>query len=115
MSWTRSHYDQCSYQKDLSQSTSTLSYLLDPNKFYNCNDCRIEFGLLGGNNVSLTTGNMVDLESDLFNITRQLSDCPERKYLPFCEACEDNTNGMPCGSASCKRMEALKHLGGCNI
>src|SRR5438874_6223850 len=114
MSWNRSRYDQCAYQKDLSQSTSSINYTLDPNKFYNCNDCRIEFGLLGGNNVSLTKSNMVDLESDLFNITRQLSNCPERKYLPYCEACEDN-GGLPCGSASCKRKEPLKHLSSCNI
>jgi hypothetical protein len=114
MSWTRTTYDQCAYNKDLSQSTSTLNYLLDPNKFYNCNDCRVEFGLLGGNNVSLTQSNMVDLESDLFNITRQYSTCPERKFLPRCEQCEQN-GGLPCGSVSCKRQEKLKHLKSCNI
>lgn len=114
MSWTRTQYDQCAYQKDLGQSTSSLNYTLDPNKFYNCNDCRVEFGLIGGNNVSRTQGNMVDLESDLRNQTRQYSTCPERKFLPFCEGCEEN-GGLPCGSSSCKRKEHLKHLGGCNI
>ncbi len=114
MSWNRNKYDQCAYQKDLSQSTSSINYALDPNKFYNCNDCRVEFGLLGGNNVSITQSNMVDLESDLFNIIRQNSTCPERKYLPHCESCDDN-DGIPCGSLSCKRREQLKHLGGCNM
>ena len=114
MSFNRLRYDQCAYQKDLSQSTSTLNYSLDPNKFYNCNDSRVEFGLLGGNNVSITTSNMVDLESDLFNITRQNSTCPERKYLPFCEKCEES-GGLPCGSASCKREESLRDLSGSNM
>ena len=114
MSWNRLKFDQCAYQKDLSQSTSSINYNLDPNKFYNCNDCRVEFGLLGGNNVSITQSNMVDLESDLFNITRQNSTCPERKYLPHCKGCDDNA-GLPCGSSSCKRKEHLKHLTPCNI
>lgn len=114
MSWNRAKYDSCAYNKDLSQSTSSISYLLDPNKFYNCNDCRIEFGLLGGNNTSITRKNMVDLESDLRNQTRQLSNCPERQYLPYCEAC-DNNEGMPCGSASCKLQQDFKHLRACNI
>jgi hypothetical protein len=114
MSFNRLRYDQCAYQKDLSQSTSSLNYTLDPNKFYNCNDCRVEFGLVGGNNVSITNSNMVDLESDLFNITRQNSTCPERKYLPFCEGCEEN-GGIPCGSASCKRREQLTELNACNM
>src|SRR3984957_18853094 len=114
MSFNRLIYDQCAYQKDLSQSSSTLNYLMDPNKFYNCNDCRIEFGLIGSNNVSITQENMVDLESDLFNITRQNSTCPERKYLPYCEACEENS-GLPCGSFSCKKQEAMRHLKPCNM
>src|SRR5258706_16034531 len=114
MSYTRLIYDQCAYNKDLSQSTSAINYTLDPNKHYSCSNCRVQFGLLGGNNVSLTRSNMVDLESDLFNITRQISTCPERKYLPYCENCEEN-GGLPCGSVSCKRKENLKHLPACNI
>ena len=114
MSWSRNKFDQCAYQKDLSQSTSPINYSLDPNKFYNCSDCRIEFGIIGGNDVSITQGNMVDLESDLKNITRQYSKCPERQYVPYCEACEDN-GGLPCGSHACKRQEKLRHLPSCNI
>src|SRR5258706_12677531 len=114
MSLNRLKFDQCAYQKDLSQSTSSINYTLDPNQYFSCQPCMVQLGLLGGNNVSITRSNMVDLESDLFNITRQNSTCPERKYLPFCEHCEDN-GGIPCGSASCKRNENLKHLPAFNI
>jgi len=113
MSWNRTTYDQCAYQKKLSQSTSPINYALDPNKFYNCNDCRPDLGLLGGNNVSLVSGNMVDMESDLFNITRQNSLCPERKYIPHCEKCSENS-GIPCPSGGCK-YEKMQHLPECKI
>jgi len=116
MAWNRIRKDdQCAYNKELSESTSALGYIMDPNKYYSCSPCRIEFGLVGGNDVSITEGNMVDVESELMNLTRQLSVCPERKYLPFCERCEENEDGLPCGSASCKRQEPLKHLPACNM
>jgi hypothetical protein len=117
MSSNRLKFDKCAYNKDLAQSTSSLNYTLDPSKWYNCSPCRNELGLLGGNTVSLTRDNMVDLESDLFNMTRQNSRCPERKFLPQCDDCDDTSSGMPCGSAQCKAVEKakLKHLPECNL
>ena len=112
MSWTRSAYDECAYRKELSQSTGVLDYLLDANKFYNCNQCRTELGVFGGNNVSLSKDNLVNIESDLKNITRQLSRCPERKYLPSCEIADCN-DGMICGSSYPE--EEKDHLPACNI
>lgn len=114
MSWNRLNFDPCAYNKRLDESTSVLTYNLDPNKFYNCNDCRIEFGVVGGNNVSLTTANLVDLESDLRNQTRLLSLCPEKKYLPNCKPGHQGTDGLPCGSLS-SRNENLSHLRSCNL
>jgi len=67
MSFNRPIYDPCAYDKRLDESTSVLSWQLDPSRYYNCNQCRIEFGLVGGNNVSLHKGNLVDLESELRN------------------------------------------------
>ncbi len=43
---------------------------------------RHELGLVGGNNVTLIAGNMVDLESDLRGITRPNTFAPWRKYQP---------------------------------
>ena len=53
MSFNRLRYDDCSYSQELTQTTSILSYQLDPNRYYNCNACRNTFGLVGGNNVSI--------------------------------------------------------------
>ena len=51
-------------------------------KFENCAKCRIEFGTVGGNGVSLYTGNLVDLESDLRGQTRVTSMCQASLYNP---------------------------------
>lgn len=114
MSFNRAIYDPCAYNKRLDESTSVLTYNLDPNRFYNCNQCRIEFGVVGGNEASLSSCNLVDVESDLRNQTRLYSLCPERKYLPNCNKCKCNKSGLPCGSRSC-RNEKTQHLRDCNL
>ena len=58
-------YDNCEYNTKLSESVGPLEYMLDPMQYENCNKCRIELGIVGGNNVSHVKGNLVDLESDL--------------------------------------------------
>jgi len=112
MAWTSSAYDPCAVNKFYRQSTGVLDYLLDPNKYYNCNPCRTELGLFAGNNVSLSKDNLVNIESDLRNQTRLLSRCPERKYLPQCEDCPCNP-GLPCGDEGCQ--DEKDHLPACNI
>jgi hypothetical protein len=123
MAFTRPTYDPCAYDKDLDESTSVLSYLLDPSKFYNCNECRIEFGVVGGNAVSRTQHNIVELENDLRGQTRQYSQCPHKKYIPGTiiqgkanNGCKPGcgADGLPCGSAACKN-DNLRHLPACNM
>ena len=123
MSFTRARYDPCAYDKSLSESTSVLTWRLDPNQYYNCNECRHEFGLVGGNNVSRYEGNMVDLESDLRGQTRAYSQCPTRKYQPGTVIQGSHHNGcrpgcsktgLPCGSRKC-RNDKLRHLRGCTM
>lgn len=55
-----------------------------PQKYYHTNASRNALGLVGGNEVSQVSGNLVDLESDLRGITRDLSQAPARKYQPSC-------------------------------
>lgn len=57
-------------------------YTLLPEKFYHPNASRNALGLVGGNEVSVASGNLVDLESDMFNITRDASRAPARQYQP---------------------------------
>jgi hypothetical protein len=82
MSLNRTRYDTCSYEGELKRQTDALSYLLDPVKFYRCDPCRHELGLVGGNEVSIIAGNMVDLENDLRGQTRPLSKCSAYQYHP---------------------------------
>lgn len=84
MSFNRLKYDKCAYQFELNQSMGTADWIMDPNRFENTNKCRVEFGLVGGTNVSHAKGNLVDLESDLIGTTRVTSKCPTEKYLNPC-------------------------------
>lgn len=124
MAFTRQMYGNCATKKRTEASTSILSYLMDPNKHYNCNPCRIELGVVGGNDVSLYEGNMVDLSSELSGRTRKATDCPSGKFLPgtviqgsvYNDSCSPDcgANGLPCGSAKCHKKH-LVHLPGCSI
>ena len=84
MSFNRLTYDTCAYRHDLAESVGTLSWILDPNRYENANKCRIEFGVVGGTNVSHVQGNLVDVESDLKGTTRLNSKCPTLQYLNPC-------------------------------
>lgn len=84
MSSNRLIYDTCAYKKELDQSTGPLSYTLNPIKYENCNQCRMELGIVGGTAVSQIKGNIVDLENDLRGQSRSASLCPSKHYQPGC-------------------------------
>lgn len=86
MSFSRIRYDTCTYAERLNENVSHLDYTLDAIKYQNCNQCRNEIALVGGNNVSQVEGNLVDLESNLFGIDRPTSKCASLKWLPSGEA-----------------------------
>jgi hypothetical protein len=71
-------------------------YTQIPQKYYHPNAGRNALGLIGGNDVSLASGNLVDIESDLRNVTRDLSNAPSRQYLPTC-ALSPAPQGGPSG------------------
>lgn len=82
MSFNRLSYDTCAYKQDLSESVSQISYVLDPIKYEHCQKCRHEVGLVGGTNVGIVKGNMVDLENELLGINRPNTQCPAYKFVP---------------------------------
>ena len=89
-------------------------YTMIPQKFYHPNAGRNAIGLVGGNDVSIITGNMVDLESDLRNITRDLTRLPSRQYQPACPL--GSGSGRDSGSSSPADMPGLAPIssnGGC--
>lgn len=80
MSSNKLRYDTCAYRADITQSTNTLRHILDPMRFEHHKQCRMELGIVGGNEVSQIKGNLVDLENDLRGQTRLNTKCPQRKY-----------------------------------
>ena len=69
-------YDNCSYQKQLYESTSPLAYQLSQYKYENCNKCLYD--------KFWTPYQLVDIETELRNQTRPLSHCDQFKYSPKC-------------------------------
>ena len=94
MSFNRLSYDTCAYKHSLAESVGTLSWVLDSSRFENCNKCRVEFGVVGGTNVSHIKGNLVDLETDLRGQTRRTTKCPTKLYQSPCPN-GDMNNGKP--------------------
>ena len=67
---------------DTKQSMRSSELILDNVKYEHDNKCRVEFGLVGGTNVSHTKNNLVDLENDLIGLTRTSNKCSEFQYVP---------------------------------
>ena len=101
MSSNRLIYDTATYKNKLLENTNSINYSLYTGKYNNSAKCRIEFGLVGGNGVSLYSGNLVDLESDLRGQTRKASLAPSEKYHPKCINNGKNNDGLPNGSSLC--------------
>jgi len=70
----------------VSRLSDTISggYTLIPEQYYHPKPTRNALGLFAGNDVSPASGNLVDLESELRNITRDLSNAPANKFTPTC-------------------------------
>jgi hypothetical protein len=95
--WERTKYDNGAYEHYIRESTGPLLYQLDPNRFYNCKECRPQQPGYMGPNVSISRKNtLVDVESELKNITRPTSRDPKKKFLP-CKKSEPvaSNDGVP--------------------
>jgi hypothetical protein len=76
--YNRLSYDNCAYEKKLNESVSPLMYRLYEGAFQNCNKCTYQ-------NKFWRPYDLVDLESELKNITRPNTKCPQLKYNPDCK------------------------------
>jgi len=77
--FNRSMYDTCAYQKDLHESVSPLNFALSLYKYENCNKCLYDKFYVK------YQPEIVDVESELRNITRPLSQCDQFQYSPTCK------------------------------
>jgi hypothetical protein len=76
---SRLPYDPCAYNKQLSESVAPYSYQMYDGKFENCRKCVYD------HYTRPFDGDIVDVESELRNVTRWASKCPSRKYNPKCK------------------------------
>ena len=94
MSFNRNKYDMCSYKYQLAESAGSGIYQLTrPNNVCEpClpNDPRI-VAQTQGVSISKNTS-LIDIDSELIGIGRNLSDCPDRKYIP------NQTSSFHCGA-----------------
>jgi hypothetical protein len=83
MSYNRLSYDECAYSREISNNITILKYIINDNLYEHPDKCLNGKGLLGGSTVSTIRGNVVDLESELRGITRNLSKCSSSKPKPL--------------------------------
>ena len=56
-----------------------------------------------------TSKPMIDIDSEMLNITRPSSKCPSRKWLPMCD--RYNADGYPCGQGVVPTCKACPNGG----
>jgi hypothetical protein len=81
MSLSQLKYDNCAYTHQLKESISPGDYMLQTPR--PCQPCFVAAPgiMIGGFGASLCE-NLIDVDSELMNLTRKASDCPSKKYLP---------------------------------
>lgn len=112
MSFNRLDYDTCQYQQTLAESIGPGHYQLNTPPI-SCEPCypidaQIRLQQRGG---SVDTSKaMIDIDSEMLNITRPSSKCPSRKWLPMCE--QYTADGYPCGQGVVPTCASCPEKGG---
>lgn len=98
MSFNRLPYDTCAYEQVLSETTGPGAYYLTTPQ-NTCEPCHTNNPYIRlqsqGASISRNTP-LVDIDSEMIGITRNLTQCPERKYIPSNNAeqlCGANVGG----------------------
>ena len=98
MSWNRSNFDVCSYKYQLAETIGPGVYQLvrPDNQSIPVlpKDPRF-IAQSSGVSISKNTS-LIDIDSELIGISRNLSDCPDRKYMP------DGNASFHCGAQTGK-------------
>jgi len=82
MSVNRKKYDKCCVKEQIERSTKPFDLLMDPIAFEHTNTCRIDIGVVGGNDVSTVgnarhanNGELIDVDSILKGLDKFQTDC----------------------------------------
>lgn len=109
MSFNRLNYDTCAYKQNLYQSVGPGEYRLTepPNS---CNICTPQTPhiRLQKQGVSVKSDMpLIDVDSELMNLTRPATNCPSRKYIP---------DGSQCGLTNPNQKDNnLEHGNNCDF
>ena len=111
-SQTRGINDDCAYKQRLHESTSPLTYVINPEAYESCSKCHMAYpgfiGALGGKGFGLGP-DRVDIDSDLRGQTRLQSKCASHLYNPLanknCSGCQNYDQGLPCGCRQCQSRD----------
>lgn len=114
MSFNRLNFDNCQYKQTLAESAGPGMYQINT-PAVSCKPCfpsdvhvRPQYGSSRIN----TQRSLIDVDSELLNITRPESKCPARKFVPLCPGY--TADGYPCGQGvvpSCKRCTDKGQVG----
>jgi hypothetical protein len=106
--WNRINSTEGALVRD-NASFGMFNYTQIPEKFTHPKQTRNALGLVGGNEVSNISGSAVDLESDLFGITRNLTKCAPREYIPACPLGGKDCPAYPSDRTFIDRATGVKH------
>jgi hypothetical protein len=92
----RLKFDTCTYQHDLTQAVGPGRYMLDPLRPH-CQPClqddaRVSTGYTGAS--ECITPSIIDVESDLINLTRKATGCPTGQYQAGTPPCPLNASAQ---------------------
>tara|TARA_Y100000389_G_C17382900_1_gene475365 strand:- start:400 stop:873 length:474 start_codon:yes stop_codon:yes gene_type:complete len=86
MSANRKKYDKCCVKEQIDRSTKPFDLLMDPLAFEHNNACRIDVGVVGGNDVSTVgntrhanNGELIDVDSMLKGLDKFQNDCNKQE------------------------------------
>jgi len=103
MAFTKCCYDENTFKTKLNESIGPGLYSLE--RLAPCNPCGNSLyagggPILNGYGDAICDKELIDVDSELLNITRKLSDCPADKYIPkkepFCKVKFPASNGKNC-------------------
>jgi hypothetical protein len=83
-SWVRED-NIASYELNVPNRVIRQNYCANENRLASPPQQRHTLGIIAGNDVSRVVANPQDVESDLRNLTRPLTNCPARQYKPLLE------------------------------
>jgi hypothetical protein len=109
MSFNRLNYDTCQYQQHISESSGPGHYQLNtpPISCEPCYPIDVQTRLQYSGASEDTTKPLIDIDSEMLNITRPSSKCPSRKWVPQCEGF--NAEGYPCGQGVVGTCQTCKN------